>query len=263
MKTEPATNCFHTGTQTVGEKLMSFLRQPLFNFQISKPAKPTAKEKSEPPLAVKPVVHRKTPEPKRAASNKPSRRPTVTHNTLPRRNTAVGTFTSVRNKDEFEKILFVLRACDKCGGRTFTEVLHVERTENGSRLIATDGKRMHVAKIKTMIKPGDYKPVVTQDVIRMGKPLSGVQFPNWKRVVPVNTLHRGCINPGTAAVGEGNPVYRSFVRQTGEQVNPKYLEDLTKKPWTVYSQREKRKALLLKERGAKTETYAVIMPLAA
>jgi hypothetical protein len=54
-----------------------------------------------------------------------------------------------------------------------------------------------------------------------------------------------------------------FSKTPFNQRFPNYLADLTKKPWVVYSQMEKRKALLLKEYGAKRETYAVIMPLAA
>jgi len=206
---------------------------------------------------------RKTAEPKRAASNRPSYRPAESLSTQPRRSTGAGVFNSIHNKEEFEKILFVLRARERCGGRGFAEVLHVERAESGSRLVATDGKRMHVTEINARVKPGDYKPIATKDVIRLGKPVSGVQFPNWKRAVPADTLQRGCINPDNTAAGEGSPVYRSFVRQTGEKVNPKYLADLTEKPWAVYGQKEKGKAVLLKERGAKLETYAVIMPLAA
>jgi hypothetical protein len=57
--------------------------------------------------------------------------------------------------------------------------------------------------------------------------------------------------------------YNSFVRQSGEKVNPHFLEDLPKRQWIIYCQNGKRKPLVLKEDGAAMETYAVIMPLAA
>jgi hypothetical protein len=247
------------GIQTVGEKLASVLQQPLFTitFPILKQAKHPEKKGHEPPVTAKPVLPKKTVNPICPASGKPSREPEAG------RNYSAGIFTHIRNKDEFDKILFAIRACDKNGGAGFTKVLHVEQIKTGSRLIATDGKRLHVTEIRTQIKPGDYKPIVTQDVIRLGKPVSGIQFPNWRRVVPSNVTRRGCLNIEKSVIDERSPVYGSFEKQTGEKVNPRYLADLTKKPWVVYCQKEKRKALLLKERDAKTKTYAVMMPLAA
>jgi hypothetical protein len=172
-------------------------------------------------------------------------------------------FSRFSNREEYEKILFILRACERNAGRSFTNVLHVERTKNGSRLIGTDGKRMHVAEIASRINPGDYKPVVTKEAVKLLKPLPNVNFPNWERVVPTNVVRCGCINLENAAAGENNRVNSSFTKMTGEKVNPSYLSDLTKKPWAVYCQNEKRKAVLLKEYGAKNEMYAVIMPLAS
>jgi hypothetical protein len=235
-----------SNAKTIGKKLVSALQQPLFTISFQA-------------VTTKPVVEKKTDEPKRL----PPKKTVTAHNVLPKRKEFAKIFTPIRDKEEFEKILFVLRACDKNGGNEFTKVLHIEQTNAGSRLIATDGKRMHVTEIRTRIRPGDYKPVIAQNIIRMGKPVPNVHFPNWERVVPSNIIQRGCINIENTAIGERSPVYNSFVKQTGEKVNPKFLADLTKKPWVVYCQREKRKALLLKERNAKTKTYAVIMPLSA
>jgi hypothetical protein len=119
---------------------------------------------------------------------------------------------------------------------------------------------MHVTEIRTRIKPGNYKTVVTKDTIKLGMPVTYVNFPNWQAVVPTDITRRGCIYFDNPAMNENSSVYKSFTKMTGEKVNPNYLADMAKKSWVVYCQNEKRKALLLKEHGA-NETYAVIMPL--
>ena len=184
--------------------------------------------------------------------------------------TSSGVFTLIQNRDEFERVLFVLKACNKQSEREFTTVLHVEQTRTGSRLVATDGLRLHVAEIGTKIKSGNYKPVVSKDAIRLGTPVGDVQFPAWTKVIPAQAVRKGVINLEAAGIGKSRSTsmamtraYNSFVRQSGEKVNPHFLEDLTKKQWSIYCQKEKRKPLVLKEDGAAMETYAVIMPLAA
>ncbi|MCL2442642.1 MAG: hypothetical protein FWD13_04160, partial [Treponema sp.] len=182
-------------------------------------------------------------------------------NTTQNRRTALYTFTPTKNQKEFDKILFVLRACNKTNsGTEFTNVLHVEQTKNGSRLIATDGKRMHVTEIGLRIKPGNYKHVITKEAIKLEKPFKNIDYPNWERVIPVNVTRRGYLNIVDTGIEGKNKASESFTQTTGEKVNPDYLADLSKKLWVVYCQNEKRKAVLLKDYNAK-ETYAVIMPL--
>jgi hypothetical protein len=62
-------------------------------------------------------------------------------------------------------------------------------------------------------------------------------------------------------VNEIDRIDQTFTKLSGEKVNPKYLMDLRNKSWVIYCQKEKQKALILKEYGA-YETFAVIMPLA-
>ena len=121
-----------------------------------------------------------------------------------------------------------------------------------------NGKTDNVGKLTVYLA----RENIDKDKIMFEKPVPGVNFPNWERVVPQNTDIRGCINIDNSVIDENSRACKSLAEMTGEKVNPKYLADLTKKTWVVRRQREKGKALLLKEHGAKTETYAVIMPLA-
>ena len=251
-------NNSHPDIQPIGVKLEALWNQPLLTIQFTNPSL------VKPPMEKKPV-------PTKVAMRQPNRpipvsrsNKSVMHGNTPTgRKTVQYIFTPMQNKAEFEKILFVLRACEKTGSeRMFTSVLHVEHIWNGSRLVATDGKRLHVTDITTRIIPGNYKPVVKKDQITLGKSDFYGDYPNWERVVPANVTRRGCINFGNATAWETSRVNITFTKMSGEKVNPNYLADLTKKAWVIYCSNEKRKAVLLKEYGSK-ETYAVIMPLSA
>ena len=241
--------------KTALEKLLSVLRQPLFSL----PSQAAEKEKPGPLTRAVPA-ERNRPAGNRTVRPRLSGIPASRQSTAPERRNSAGLFTPLRGSEDFEKIIFVLRACDRYGNRDFNRVLHVERAVNGSRIVATDGRRMHVAEIKARISPGNYRPVATGNGVRLGAPLPGVQFPDWERVVPTDTVPCGSFRPGGKA--EMNRMRDSFKKLSGETVNPKYLADLTKKIWTVYRRKEKHKALLLVEQGLVTGTYAVIMPLA-
>ncbi|MDR2052051.1 MAG: hypothetical protein LBP80_01430 [Treponema sp.] len=175
----------------------------------------------------------------------------------------------LENPEDFERMRFVVKACARTADVPFKTVLHVEQTRTGSRLVACDGLRLHLAEISKKIKSGDYKPRVAKDCVSLGVPLEGVRFPAWAKAIPEKTEKRGVINLEKTGMGKDRKeteklsiVFNSFVRQTGEPVNLRYLEDLTKREWTIYCQGEKQKAIVLKEGHGKMEAPDVKSPLA-
>jgi len=256
---------FYFDLHNLGNKLTAFIKQPLLTIQLTKP-KPvnhSAEKRTQPVKTKKTVSSSKPVKRGYPISTHSSSRPIIQHKTTKSRKTVLYSFTPFYNKEEFEKILFVLRACDNSGGSTmFTNVLHIENIRNGSRLVATDRKRMHVTDISARLKPGNYKASVTKDKITLEKSGFCGDYPDWKSVVPKDAARCGCINLDNAASGKTNIANSAFTKISGEKINPDYLADLTKNVWAVYRQSEKRKAVLLKEYGSK-ETYAVIMPMAA
>jgi hypothetical protein len=249
----------------LGNKLTAFIKQPLLTIQFTKPipVKHSAEKRTQPVETKKTVSSSKPVKRSYPVSTHSSSRPVMHRNTSTSRKNTLYTFTPSRNKEEFEKILFVLRACDNSGDSTmFTNVLHVENIRNGARLVATDRKRMHVTDVSARIKPGNYKASVTKDRITLEKSGFCGDYPDWKSVVPKDAARCGCINLDNAASGKTNIANSAFTKMSGEKINPDYLADLTKNVWAVYRQSEKRKAVLLKEYGSR-ETYAVIMPMAA
>ncbi|GHU84558.1 hypothetical protein FACS189473_2190 [Spirochaetia bacterium] len=181
-------------------------------------------------------------------------------------------FSRIENKDEFERILFVLKALKCDGGHPFTSVLHIEPTKTGSRLIAIDGNRLHVAEINRKIESGDYKPVITRETIELKDPVKNIVFPNWTKVLPEKTVKKGTISLKNTGMGKNLDMTRkmtvafgTFFRMTGEIVNMRFLEDLPKTEWSVYTQvgpgKGKHKKLILKRQGDPKRTYAIFAPL--
>jgi len=176
----------------------------------------------------------------------------------------------LENPKDFERMAFVAKVCSKHGDSPIKTVMHIERTRTGSRLVATDGHRLHVAEISKKIKSGNYKPVVTKDLISLGDPMEGIKFPVWAKAIPEKAEKRGVINLADTGMGKDRKeneklslVFNSFVKQTGEPVNLRYLEDLTKRDWVIYCQNGKRRAIMLKENGKPDDKnpLAVILPI--
>jgi hypothetical protein len=182
----------------------------------------------------------------------------------------------LENPLDFERMSFVIKACAKKAetDKPFKSVLRVEQTKTGSRLIACDGQRLHVAEISKRIKSGHYKPYVTKDAVTLGEPVEGVKFPSWSKAIPENTEKRGEINLEKSGLGRDRKeteklsiAFNTVAKQTGETVNLGFIEDLPKREWTVYSLNEKGKVIVLRQKTTKAgepdgkSPVAVIMPI--
>ncbi|GHU97951.1 hypothetical protein FACS189483_05250 [Spirochaetia bacterium] len=205
---------------------------------------------------------RKTPE------KKPEPKPVEPAIAMIQKLTVVFQLERKENPVDFERMAFVIRACSKDNTRPYLCVLHVEETKSGSRLVASDGRRLHVAEISKKIKSGNYKPVMTKEAIGISELEDDVQFLNWSKAIPDHTVQRGVINLEQSDFSKDpkqteklSIAVNALMRQTGETINLRYIQDLPKTKWIVHSQNEKGKALILKESGAEKIVYAVMMPL--
>lgn len=175
---------------------------------------------------------------------------------------------SENNAVDYENTLFVLKSMSTDKTRPFMCVVHVERSDVGSRLICTDGRRLHYADISVKIPEGNYVPVVTKDTIVLKESTNEGDFPNWKRVIPENCQDRGLINLGKTGFGKNvtnaalfSLAYSTVLQKTGAVINIRYLDDLLKTEWQVLSREEKNKALMFKRPIEEREIVAVIMPM--
>jgi hypothetical protein len=172
------------------------------------------------------------------------------------------------NPKDYERIAFACRVCLKTASERFKTVVHAERTRTGTRLVASDGFRLHVAHISKRIASGNYRPVIGKDCISFGKPEDAGSYPNWLKVVPAITARLDCIDLTNAAFRKDQRqteklslAFNRFIRLTGVPVNLRYLEYLTKKEWSIHGQKDVGKAVLLYEEGSLQQVYAVIMPI--
>jgi hypothetical protein len=181
----------------------------------------------------------------------------------------------LENPKDFELLSFVIKACDKKATEPFKTVLHVEQTKKGSRIVACDGIRLHAAEISKKIKSGDYRPHVTKDTITLGKPVEKINYPPWIDTISEYAEKQGVINLEKTGLGKTREeteklslAFDSFVKQTGETINLRYLGDLPKREWTIYSRRNgRRKLIVLRQQSrnaGETESkypVAIIMPI--
>jgi hypothetical protein len=173
----------------------------------------------------------------------------------------------LENPEDFQRMSFVIKACGKGRGISYKTVLHVERTKTGSRLVATDGYRLHVAEIPQRIKSGEYKPLAAKDEIVLGKPLEGINFPAWEKAVPKNTVESGVIDLGKT--GKGNTVKKAAEMslavnalnvKTGLVVNFQYIAELPKTVWAVYKEPGLGK-VVVKQQDGEDNAFAVFAPV--
>jgi hypothetical protein len=172
-------------------------------------------------------------------------------------------------KEEFETVAFVLKARQKENKeKPYKTVIHVEPIKTGSRLVATDGKRLHVAEIKAKIRSGEYKPTVTKESISFGEPVKGISYPEWNTVLPEKSRKRCVIDLGNTSLGKNRRetaaltvAFKHLMVKTGEVINLGYLEDLPKVEWSIYKEPGRLKVIVLKPEKPKKDALVVIMPM--
>jgi len=180
----------------------------------------------------------------------------------------------LENPKDFELMSFVIRACSKTAEKPHWAVLHVERSRKGSRLVACDGHRLHVAEISKRIKSGNYKPYATKDAIALGEPIPGMKFPAWTKAIPEKAKKLGDISLEKSGLGKDRKetekltvALHALAEQTGKAVNIRYIEDLTKREWAVYRQNGGQQGIVLRQKDGRhgepgeNSPVAVIMPI--
>ena len=177
-------------------------------------------------------------------------------------------FTRNQNYKDFEKLLFCMKAMGGKQNVLFTRYMHIENTRTGSRIVCTDGKRLHAANINARIPAGNYQPEIKDNSIVFQNP-SDIVFPSWKCIVPENVKLKGTLNLKTLGNGtkserdeKFSSAYCSFLFDTGFNVNIGFLKDLSNAEWKIFTQNGKMKLVMLENSEDKNQ-FAVFVPLAA
>jgi hypothetical protein len=100
-------------------------------------------------------------------------------------------FVFEKRQKHFANICFLAEAVSTDTTRPFINVLHVEVDSGNKILTATDGRRLHQLTIpieELEIEEGYYTVIKKADIITLTK-TGQVQFPNWRCVIPENTVN--------------------------------------------------------------------------
>lgn len=180
--------------------------------------------------------------------------------------------TISKDKDgkDYEKVFFVAKALSKTQTPPFTRCIHIESGRGGRRIVATDGRRLHVALIKQRIPTGNYHCEIRKGVITLSSLADEIEYPSWKNLIPRDRLYCcACIDLAGSGMTERKDealrlslALSTLARTTGESVNIRYLNDLTKTNWLVYCQRGSR-LLLFRQQQESENVYALIGALNA
>jgi hypothetical protein len=142
--------------------------------------------------------------------------------------------------------------------RPYFRLIHVELDGETKILTTTDGRRLHQLTVPDEsldIEPGDYTVIKKSDIITLTLTNTPIDFPNWRRIIPKNTvdLYRG-MSIDKRSMEE--PVY--LLNRLDVAIKLDYLSDLNGFTWNVRQDIKGRSHAVIFESGA---LKAVIMPL--
>ena len=176
--------------------------------------------------------------------------------------------TKAKSRENYEKIMFCMKAMGGAGSPLFTRYMHIENARTGSRIVCTDGKRLHAALVSIRIPAGNYRPEAKDGRVTFGKS-ADISFPAWKNVVPdkadfKGTLELSGLGKGTRAEREEkfSILYCSLLSETGFNVNMGFIKDLPSARWNVFTKKGRNSIVMLKNSEEQNQ-YAVFVPLAA
>ena len=183
-------------------------------------------------------------------------------------NEKITVITRAKSRANYEKIVFCMKAMGNVASSLFTRYMHIENTRTGSRIVCTDGKRLHVANISVRIPAGNYQPELKDNCITFRNP-ADIIFPAWKNVIPEETVFKGTVSLDGLTAGtkserdeKFSAVYCSFLANAGFSVNMGFLKDLPSAKWNIFAQSGRKKLVKL-ENATDRNQFAVFVPLSA
>jgi hypothetical protein len=182
------------------------------------------------------------------------------------------------NSDDFQRVFFVSRALsnDKDEMRLFKTFVKIENDIDSGRtiIVATDGRRLHLAEINIDIPEGFYNIRTKNNVITFQEviePKDGLHYPDYRKLImSPEELKKVCdldltqtgLTKNLVKTGEISKQFAKIVRKAEKVMNIRFLDDLAKLSWELYIENNEKGALHFKLNSEK-ELLALIMPLDA
>jgi hypothetical protein len=180
------------------------------------------------------------------------------------------------NGDDFLRITFVTKALSYDNyERPYKQLLAVknEGKENTRTIIATDGRRLHMAEISYLLPAGYYNVQVKRDAIifQEEKMDDDFYYPNYEKVYPDEKqikkvceldLYETSLTKNIKKNGILSKQFAKLIRTAERTINIRFLDDLAKMSWSLYIMQDSQNtsALLFKVEGDK-KLSALIMPI--
>jgi hypothetical protein len=168
-----------------------------------------------------------------------------------------------KNAPAWRAFRFISGAKSKDETRFFMSGIHIERAGGKTLLIATDGRRIHIAKIDTVqIDPGDYEVKENTRDFMILYPMDKIQFPNWRKILEGLETQKHIKIEMTASKNKekfSRCLYQLF-QATGTAINIDYLEPLgaLETSWDVYFNKKIKAHTFIND-----NLMAIIMPMTA
>ena len=167
-----------------------------------------------------------------------------------------------KNAPCWDKFRFISGAKSKDQSRVFMTGIKIERVGKKTVIIATDGRRVHIATMDTLnIEPGYYEvKEKTRDFMILYPGAPDANFPNWRKIVEgLETQKHFKINLGNKTKAGFSQALFSLFTATSAVINFEYLEPLGavfNPEWDVYFNDSVKAHTFINK-----DLMAIIMPL--
>jgi hypothetical protein len=157
----------------------------------------------------------------------------------------------------------------------YESIIKVETDEESGivTLIATDGRRLHLAQINHFIPEGYYNIMIKGDTITLQEVIDSdgkFQYPNYQKVIPgPESLKKICdlnldktgITKNVVKTGKMSREFAKIIKQAKKIINLRYLDDLAKIDWELYVEEKRERSALYFKLNSDKKLFALIMPM--
>jgi hypothetical protein len=181
------------------------------------------------------------------------------------------------NSDDFQRISFVSKALstDNDVSRIYLQLIKVENEKDSeySTIIATDGRRLHMAQIEQKIPAGYYNIMTKRDTITFQESVNlpdEFHYPNYQKVIPADKdltkvcdldLNETSLTKNIVKTGTISRQFAKIVKRAEQVMNIRYLDDLSKRTWELYISKDATHPVLCFKTDDEKKILAVVMPM--
>jgi len=184
----------------------------------------------------------------------------------------------LKKSASLDAMKFLAQAMSRDTTRAILNLIHVEAPQVPTKgepeealkeefiAVATDGRRLHAAKIKGQMEPGDYRIIkANQSYMILAQDTEGATYPNWNHVVPkFDPKDMKRIDLITAKTDMGLRAFKlayELHELNNGHFNLDYIMQATREMFSCYvHQVDNLSPLVIQDKAENWERLAVVMP---